>query len=42
MLAFPDIVVLVLYCAIIVAVGAWFGRRKANMQDYFLGGRRIP
>jgi len=42
MLAFPDIVVLVLYCAIIVAVGAWFGRRQANMQDYFLGGRRIP
>jgi SSS family transporter len=34
--------VLVGYVAAITAFGIWLGRRRAGLDDYFLGGRQIP
>ena len=37
-----DWIVLLLYGAIVVAIGIGAGRREKNTNDYFLGGRRMP
>ena len=42
MLGFLDIVVLVSYLALVIAIGVWAGRGQKTTEDYFLGGRRIP
>jgi SSS family solute:Na+ symporter len=34
--------VLAAYVAAITAFGTWLGRRGRSVQDYFLGGRRVP
>jgi solute:Na+ symporter, SSS family len=34
--------VLAAYVAAITAFGTWLGRRRRSVQDYFLGGRRVP
>lgn len=36
-----DWVVVALYGAVVVAIGAWANRRQKNTEDYFLGGRRM-
>jgi len=37
-----DWVVLVLYLAALVGMGAWFSRRTRGSDDYFVAGQRIP
>lgn len=37
-----DIVIIVLYFAIIIAIGAYFSRRNKDVSEYALGGRSIP
>ena len=37
-----DIVALIAYLILVVALGSWFGRRQKDAKDYFLGGRQIP
>ena len=37
-----DWLVIGAYLCAVVAVGLWMGRRDKNIEDYFLGGRRIP
>ncbi|HMO50506.1 MAG TPA: sodium/solute symporter [Kiritimatiellia bacterium] len=34
--------ILTLYLIGMIAVGAYFSRRQQSLQDYFLGGRRLP
>ena len=36
-----DIIVIVLYFAVMVAIGFWSSRRINNQEDYFLAGRRF-
>ena len=36
-----DWVVVALYGAVVVAIGAWANRRQKTTEDYFLGGRRM-
>ena len=36
-----DIIVIVLYFAMMVGIGAWSSRRIKNQEDYFLAGRRF-
>ncbi len=36
-----DIVVIVLYFAVIIGIGVWSGRRIKNQEDYLLGGRKF-
>ena len=42
MLTTLDVLVLLFYVLLIIAIGSWFGRRQTDTEDYFLGGRRIP
>ena len=35
------LVTLVVYKAILIAIGFWAQRRTANNEDFFLGGRRL-
>ena len=37
-----DWLVIAVYLAGVVAMGLWLGRKEEDMEDYFLGGRRIP
>lgn len=37
-----DLVVLVVYLAGIVALGAWFSRAHRTVQDYFVSGQSLP
>ena len=37
----PDWIVLCLYFAAILGLGAWLAFRQRDMEDYFLGGRRM-
>jgi len=37
-----DIGVLLLYFIIIIFIGLWMGRKEDNLEDFALGGRRIP
>ncbi len=39
---FSDWLVIVLYVAGIIGLGAWFGRDQHNTRDYFLGSRNVP
>jgi SSS family transporter len=36
------VAVLLAYIAAITAFGAWRGRRRGSVREYFLGGRRVP
>ncbi len=36
-----DIIVIVLYFAVMIAIGFWSSRRINNQEDYFLAGRRF-
>jgi len=36
-----DVVVMVLYGAVVLGIGAWANRRQKDSEDYFLGGRRM-
>ena len=36
-----DIIVIVLYFAVIIGIGVWSGRRIKNQEDYLLGGRKF-
>src|SRR5208282_4897176 len=38
---FSDWLVIVLYVAGIIGLGAWFGRDQHNTRDYFLGSRNL-
>lgn len=38
-LAVIDLLVIVLYFAVVIAIGAWSSRRIKNQEDYFLAGR---
>ena len=40
-LSLVDIIVIAVYFAIILAIGAWSMRRIRNQEDYFLAGRRF-
>lgn len=37
-----DLVIIVLYFAIIIAIGVYFSRRNKDVSEYALGGRSIP
>ena len=37
-----DWLIVIVYLAIVVALGLWVGRNEEGMDDYFLGGRAIP
>ena len=41
-LASVDLIVIVLYFLIILAIGIWSGRGERNAEDYFLAGRALP
>jgi len=41
-LTFIDWTVIFIYLALVVGAGFWVGRSQKGMEDYFLGGRRIP
>ena len=36
-----DIAVILLYFAVVIAIGVWASRRIKNQEDYFLAGRRF-
>jgi solute:Na+ symporter, SSS family len=36
-----DIIVIILYFAVIIWIGIWSGRRIKNQEDYLLGGRKF-
>ena len=36
-----DLAIIVGYLLTIIAIGIWYGRKEENLEDYFLGGRRI-
>ena len=40
-LTFIDILVVVLYFAVIIGIGVWSSRRISSQEDYFLAGRRF-
>lgn len=37
-----DLVIIVLYFAVIIAIGVYFSRRNKDVSEYALGGRSIP
>lgn len=37
-----DLVVIVIYLAVMAGVGLWFSRRNQSTEQYFLGGRAFP
>lgn len=41
-MSYWDWSVVAVYLAGVIAAGIWFGRQEQDMEDYFLGGRRIP
>jgi SSS family solute:Na+ symporter len=36
-----DLIVIVLYFAMMIAIGVWSSRRIKNQEDFFLAGRRL-
>ncbi len=38
----PDYAAIVLYLSITFGIALWFGRKQKNVDDYFVGGRRMP
>lgn len=40
-LVFIDLAVIVVYFAVVIAIGIWSSRRISNQEDFFLGGRRF-
>lgn len=40
-LQFTDIIVIVIYFLVIIAIGIWSSRRIKNREDYLLGGRKF-
>jgi Na+/proline symporter len=40
-LSIADIIVIVVYFAVMVGIGVWASRRIKNQEDYFLAGRRF-
>ena len=36
-----DIIVIIAYVAVVVAIGAWAARRIRSQEDYLLGGRKF-
>lgn len=41
-LSWIDILVLVVYFALTLGIGAWFSRKNTSTEEYFLGGRSFP
>ncbi len=41
-LTFPDLLVLLVYTAVIAGFGFFLSRRRASAADYFLAGRSVP
>ena len=39
---FWDVAIIVLYFVVIIALGLYMGRREESMEDFALGGRKIP
>src|SRR5688572_33477664 len=37
-----DLVVVLIYVGMVVAMGWWFSRRNQSTERYFLGGRNFP
>ena len=37
-----DIMILIIYCIALLALGGFFAKRGKSTHDYFLGGKRIP
>lgn len=38
-LSFPDLLALIIYLLIIMAIGLYFSRKNTNTEEYFVGGR---
>ena len=36
-----DLTIIAGYLLIIITIGIWYGRKEENLEDYFLGGRRV-
>lgn len=36
-----DLTIIAAYLLFIIALGIWYGRKEENLEDYFLGGRRV-
>ncbi|KPJ57711.1 MAG: hypothetical protein AMJ42_04475, partial [Deltaproteobacteria bacterium DG_8] len=36
-----DLTIIAGYLFFIIALGIWYGRKEENLEDYFLGGRRV-
>ncbi|MEM8882654.1 MAG: sodium/solute symporter [Planctomycetota bacterium] len=36
-----DVVVMLLYAAVVLGIGVWANRRQKDSEDYFLGGRKL-
>ena len=41
-LAWQDHTVIIVYLAVMIALGAWWSRRQRSEEEYFLAGRRMP
>jgi SSS family transporter len=39
---FWDVAIIILYFVVIIALGLYMGRREESMEDFALGGRKIP
>src|SRR3954470_8080014 len=37
-----DALIILVYFAVIVSIGLYFGRREKSLHDFALGGRRVP
>ena len=37
-----DFAAIALYVLVTLGIAVWFGRRQKNVEDYFVGGRRMP
>ncbi len=41
-LEWPDFAAIALYFVLTFGIAVWFGRRQKNVDDFFVGGRRMP
>lgn len=41
-LGIADLLTIIIYLAVIIAVGVWFTRNEKSSEDYLLGGRKQP